>query len=109
MVGRRTCFIGTQHLEHFVGAAVDVGSVEEGGDLVDLVARSQGAVLVRRRTGAHKVHARHVELAVERVALADLDRHAVRMLLIARHRTLTVAVAALGHAAVESARLGRSL
>lgn len=68
-----------QRLRLPVGASVDVGGVDERRDLIDLIARPERAVLVRRRTGADKVQAGHVERPVERVIRRYKDRHAVRM------------------------------
>lgn len=55
-------------------AAVDVGGVDEGGDLVHLVPGSEAAVPLGGGAGADELHAGLVELGVEGVVRGDLNR-----------------------------------
>ena len=70
----------TQWVEIGLGAAVDIGRVDEGGDLVDLIAGAQFAIFVRRRARTDEIEARQVVQTVERIVAGHLDRHAIRML-----------------------------
>lgn len=77
---RRTFAVQPQGAKVLLGAAVHVRSVQVRSDLIDLIARSEGAVLERRRARAHKVQARHIELAIEMIVARYFNRHTIWML-----------------------------